>query len=138
MDNTVGLFITKLAMMQACIFCSPEALKIFAQNDLAFAIWDAFPVAKGHALVIPKRHVAEYFGLSSEELIACHELLVQARHLILEQDPSVQGFNIGLNAGEAAGQTVFHCHFHLIPRRLGDVAEPRGGVRNVIPGKGSY
>jgi diadenosine tetraphosphate (Ap4A) HIT family hydrolase len=76
--------------------------------------------------------------MSREEVMACHDLIHQQRALIVEEDPSVVAFNVGMNAGEAAGQTVFHAHIHLIPRRTGDVAEPRGGIRHVIPGKGSY
>lgn len=108
------------------------------QNDLAFAILDGFPVTEGHALVIPKRHVEDYFGLTREELIACDDLLRQLRETEMAGDPSIQGFNIGMNAGAVAGQTVFHCHIHLIPRRQGDVENPRGGVRHLIPGKGHY
>jgi diadenosine tetraphosphate (Ap4A) HIT family hydrolase len=99
---------------------------------------DGFPVTEGHALVIPKRHVSDYFGLTSAEIAACNNLLHLMRASVLKNDPTVHGFNIGMNAGEVAGQTVFHCHIHLIPRRPGDVANPRGGVRHVIPGKGSY
>lgn len=76
--------------------------------------------------------------MTSDELLACDDLLRRLRDESLKNDPSVKGFNIGMNAGEAAGQTIFHCHIHLIPRREGDVDEPRGGVRHLIPGKGSY
>jgi diadenosine tetraphosphate (Ap4A) HIT family hydrolase len=109
-----------------------------AENDLACAFRDAFPVAPGHTLIIPKRHVIDYFAMSQEEVMACHELIHQQREAILGEDASVVAFNVGINAGEAAGQTVFHAHIHLIPRRAGDVAEPRGGIRHVIPGKGAY
>ncbi|SPC18469.1 putative histidine triad domain protein [Cupriavidus taiwanensis] len=108
------------------------------QNDLAYAILDGFPVTPGHALVIPRRHVEDYFGLTPTELAACDELLRKLRELTLSGDTAVEGFNIGVNAGEVAGQTIFHCHIHLIPRRQGDVANPRGGVRHLIPGKGYY
>jgi ATP adenylyltransferase len=124
--------------MDDCIFCTIEASRVVAENDLAFAIRDGFPVTEGHTLVIPKRHVADYFGLTGEELLACDALLRESQAVLQDEDSSIAGFNIGINAGEVAGQTVFHCHIHLIPRRLGDVAEPRGGVRHVIPGKGSY
>lgn len=89
-------------------------------------------------LIIPKRHVEDYFGVTQDELLACHDLLHAMKEKIQNADSLVEGFNIGMNAGNAAGQTVFHCHTHLIPRRAGDVDEPRGGVRHVIPGKGSY
>ena len=121
-----------------CIFCTLPADRIISQNEHAVAIRDGFPVTKGHSLVIPRRHVPDYFGLQRDELAACRDLLHQLRKVILESAPSVEGFNIGVNAGEVAGQTIFHCHIHLIPRRRGDVPTPRGGVRHVIPGKGSY
>ena len=121
-----------------CIFCDMEENRIIAENNLAYVIYDGFPVTEYHSLIIPKRHAETYFGLSTQEREACHQLLVGAKAQILGKDPSVDGFNIGMNSGEAAGQTVFHCHIHLIPRRVGDVEEPRGGVRHLIPSKGSY
>lgn len=121
-----------------CFFCSVPAERVIAENELAYAIYDGFPVTEGHALVIPKRHMLDYFTLTQGDLIACDELLRTLREEILQSDSSVKGFNIGINAGAAAGQTIFHCHIHLIPRREGDVENPRGGVQNVIPGKGSY
>jgi len=89
-------------------------------------------------LVIPKRHVADYFELGRPELNAIHFLLEQSRRNLQETDPTVMGFNIGINCGQAAGQTVSHCHIHLIPRRDGDTTDPTGGVRNVISGMGNY
>jgi len=121
-----------------CIFCDLPADRIVFQNELAIALYDGYPVSDGHALVIPKRHVFDYWGLTQAERDASHDLLENLRNSIQQKDPLVTGFNIGLNAGESAGQTVFHCHFHLIPRRDGDVPNPRGGVRHVIPGKGHY
>jgi diadenosine tetraphosphate (Ap4A) HIT family hydrolase len=108
------------------------------QNPLAYGVHDTSPVTPLHTLILPKRHVANYFDLDAKEKGAINELLQQSRLDILALDPSVKGFNIGINVGEVAGQTIFHCHVHLIPRRLGDVANPRGGVRAVIPGKASY
>jgi len=108
------------------------------ENEHAFAIWDGFPVTERHTLIIPKRHVDDYFALTQEELLACDALLKEAKNEILKSDPNVEGFNIGMNCGEIAGQTIFHCHIHLIPRRKGDVENPRGGVRHLIPGKGDY
>ncbi len=122
----------------SCAFCELPAERIVFQNELAIAFYDGYPVSEGHALVIPKRHVADYWGLTAAEREACHNLLDVLRKSIQQKDPLVTGFNIGLNAGASAGQTVFHCHFHLIPRRDGDVPNPRGGVRHVIPGKGHY
>jgi ATP adenylyltransferase len=101
-------------------------------------IRDRFPVTEHHALVIPKRHVASYFDLGQAEINAINQLLVTAKKAIQEVYETVTGFNVGVNSGESAGQTVFHCHVHLIPRRDGDVDNPRGGVRHVIPGKGNY
>ena len=122
-----------------CLFChlSPER-KVLAENSLAYAIADGFPVTERHCLIIPKRHVATYFDLSRPELNACDDLLRQLKASIQSADGSVTGFNIGMNAGASAGQTIFHCHIHLIPRRDGDVENPRGGVRHLITGKGYY
>jgi ATP adenylyltransferase len=125
-------------MQTECLFCSLSPERVIAQNELAFAIRDGFPVTALHTLVIPKRHVEDYFGLTSEELLACDSLLRSLKSDIARTDPMVVAFNIGMNAGRAAGQTIFHCHIHLIPRREGDVENPRGGVRHVIPGKGFY
>jgi ATP adenylyltransferase len=121
-----------------CLFCTLPDGRIRLNNPLAIAIDDGYPVSKGHSLVIPRRHVSDYWGLTAQEREACHKLLVQLRDLICAADSTVNGFNIGLNAGRSAGQTVFHCHFHLIPRRDGDVIDPRGGVRHVISGKAIY
>jgi diadenosine tetraphosphate (Ap4A) HIT family hydrolase len=121
-----------------CLFCHVAPGRVIAQNDLAYAVRDGFPVTPLHTLVIPKRHVADYFGLEPAELLAVDRLLHEVRAEILAQDPAVTGFNVGMNAGAVAGQTIFHCHVHLIPRRAGDVKNPGGGVRHVIPGKGFY
>jgi diadenosine tetraphosphate (Ap4A) HIT family hydrolase len=121
-----------------CLFCSIDRDRIIAENELAFAIRDGFPVTELHTLVIPKRHAVDYFSLTQDELLACDSLLRQLKDEIQQADATVLGFNIGMNAGEVAGQTIFHCHIHLIPRREGDVENPRGGVRHLIPGKGNY
>jgi ATP adenylyltransferase len=121
-----------------CVFCELPAERIVHQNESAISFYDGYPVSEGHALVIPRRHVADYWGLTAAEREACHALLDALKTRIIKKDPLVTGFNIGLNAGASAGQTVFHCHIHLIPRRDGDVPNPRGGVRHVIPGKGNY
>ena len=121
-----------------CLFCEVPAERVIAQNELAYAIFDGFPVTEHHCLVIPKRHIPDYFALSRPELKACDDLLREMKSRIQAMDCKVTGFNIGLNAGEDAGQTIFHCHIHLIPRRKGDVAAPRGGVRHVIPDRGDY
>lgn len=110
---------------------------ILAENHLAFAIFDKFPVNPGHALIIPKRHIASYFELSTEEQAACWQLLSEVKSQ-LEAEFQPQAYNIGINVGETAGQTVMHVHLHLIPRYPGDVENPRGGVRGVIPGRKEY
>ena len=122
----------------ACVFCAMGAEHIIASNRLAYAVRDTSPVTPLHTLILPKRHVADYFELTAEERRAIEELQQETSRDILERDPAVAGFNLGVNIGAAAGQTIFHCHVHLIPRRPGDVANPRGGVRAVIPGKADY
>ena len=121
-----------------CLFCEIPAERIVARNDLAYAIHDGFPVTPLHTLIIPKRNAETYFELTEAEILACNQLLSKCRNEILKSDPKVEAFNIGMNAGEVAGQTIFHCHIHLIPRRKGDVENPRGGIRHLIPGKGYY
>lgn len=122
----------------SCIFCTlPEGLKIQAENDLAFAVFDGNPVSPGHALIIPKRHVASYFDLTTREHSAIQELVLVMKEQI-QRTFKPDGFNVGVNIGEAAGQSVFHVHVHLIPRFKGDIENPRGGVRGVIPSKRSY
>ena len=124
--------------MRTSLFCNIKNERIISENDLAYAVHDGFPVTELHTLIIPKRHVEDYFGLTQEELLACDDLIQSLKDEIMNSDSSVDGFNIGMNSGESAGQTIFHCHIHLIPRRSGDVENPRGGVRHLIPGKGSY
>ena len=110
---------------------------ILAQTKLSFAFLDSFPVSKGHTLVVPKRHVESIWKMTTEEYMDASNLVRQVKDILQKQfDP--QGFNIGVNCGEAGGQTVFHAHIHVIPRYAGDVSSPRGGIRNIIPGKGSY
>lgn len=120
-----------------CVFCKLPADRIEAANDLALAFADAFPVSAGHTLVIPRRHVASFFDLTEDEVIAVYRLVRLMRDR-LEQSQNPRGFNVGVNIGDAAGQSVGHVHIHVIPRYLGDVDDPFGGVRNVIPGKGRY
>jgi len=121
-----------------CLFCEMAHDRIVDENELSYVIWDGFPVTSLHALVIPKRHVATYFDLGQAEINACNDLLRKTGELIMKKDSAVTGFNIGINNGEDSGQTIFHCHIHLIPRRKGDVENPKGGVRHLIPGKGFY
>ena len=121
-----------------CLFCNIPPVRIVLENELAYAVRDGYPVTEMHSLIIPKRHIQDYFDLTTEELIACDQLIRSLKNEISNSDNSVNGFNIGINSGETAGQTIFHCHIHLIPRRTGDVDNPRGGVRNIIPGMGNY
>ena len=119
-----------------CPFC--EICNIIAKNSLAIALADKYPIAKDHTLIVPLRHTPSFFDLDSHERNACLSLVDEMRRIILEKDKTVTGFNIGINDGIDAGQTVFHSHIHIIPRRKGDVANPRGGVRNIIHNRGSY
>jgi diadenosine tetraphosphate (Ap4A) HIT family hydrolase len=120
-----------------CPFCNPVADEIVAKNDFCYARWDRYPVSKGHLLVIPFRHVADYFSLTVEENQALLALLYVCKEVI-EENFKPAGYNIGFNVGEAAGQTVMHCHCHVIPRYVGDVRDARGGVRGVVPRKREY
>lgn len=122
-----------------CIFCSGDVRAgAVAEHGTVYAIADAFPVTPGHLLVIPKRHTRDFFTMTSEELRDTEELLGILRERVLAGDASVTGFNVGVNCGASAGQTVLHAHVHLIPRRDGDTDEPRGGVRGVVPAKMGY
>lgn len=121
-----------------CVFCVTGDRPIVAENRLARLIWDEYPVTPHHALVIPIRHVRSVFDLGRAEHNACIELIDAARTRIAQMDANASGYNVGFNDGAVAGQTVMHAHFHVIPRRPGDVVDPTGGVRNVIPGKGKY
>ena len=121
-----------------CIFCTPGSRKFIAENELAFALADNHPVTSLHTLIVPRRHAPTYFDLHDPERRAINLLLDHVRFTVLAADKTVEGFNVGMNCGGVAGQTVMHCHVHLIPRRQGDVDQPRGGVRAVIPGKAAY
>ena len=113
-------------------------MPIEAKYNTVVAIQDKYPVTKGHLLIVPIRHVEDYFSLTDREKYDADKLIKLCKKTIEAQDSSVTGFNIGINCGESAGQTIFHCHIHLIPRRDGDSLTPRGGVRGVIPEKMSY
>ena len=121
-----------------CLFCNIRESGIAQENDFAYASYDSYPVSKDHCLIIPKRHIGDYFDLSKKELIACDELIKIVKIEIIKKDQTVKGFNIGTNIGKVSGQSIFHCHIHLIPRREGDVENPQGGVRSVIPNKQHY
>ena len=114
-----------------CIFCEKlNKNEYILENELAFAIFDAFPVNKGHMLIIPKRHFASFFEASSQEVLSCMELVNKAKQY-LDNECNPDGYNIGINVGETAGQTIFHLHIHIIPRYKGDVENPRGGIRKL-------
>ena len=121
-----------------CLFCDSKKSGIAHENDLAYASYDSYPVSDHHCLIIPKRHIKDYFDMTNDELIACNDLIQIIKNEILSKDINVKGFNIGTNAGKIAGQSIMHCHIHLIPRREGDVDNPQGGVRSVIPNKQHY
>jgi len=136
-----GVDITYTERQDQCLFCDvqvSDTKRIVEENSLAYVTRDAYPVTEYHTLVIPKRHTSDFFGLTQAELNAINALLHSQKKVIEEIDATVEGFNIGMNCGEIAGQSVWHCHVHLIPRRKGDVENPRGGVRHVIAGKGYY
>lgn len=115
-----------------CPFCAPPAEEIVLENDLAFARYDKFPVSPGHILIIPTRHVANYFDLSAQEQAACWRL-VNTTKATIDQHHAPDGYNLGVNVNAAGGQSVWHVHIHLIPRYRDDVAEPLGGIRNLMP-----
>ncbi len=121
-----------------CLFCNTSKKEIIFENNLAFVAFDSYPVSQFHSLIIPKRHIQNYFDLTNDELLACHGLLLKIKNKINSDDNTVGGFNIGVNSERIAGQSILHCHIHLIPRRVGDVDNPQGGVRSVIPSRQHY
>ena len=121
-----------------CIFCKINQKELIFENDHAYASFDSYPVSQLHSLVVPKRCIENYFELDEKEILACNSLIKKLKKKIMKEDKSVEGFNIGTNAGKVAGQSIFHCHIHVIPRRKGDVYNPQGGVRSVIPSKQHY
>ena len=121
-----------------CLFCTTKNNDIIEENKFAFATLDSYPVSSQHCLIIPKRHVKDYFDLSEEEVLGCDQLIKKIKIKVENNDITIKGFNIGINSGKEAGQSIMHCHIHLIPRREGDVQNPQGGVRGVIPSKQHY
>ena len=121
-----------------CLFCNVKKSGCAHENEFAYASYDSYPVSEHHCLIIPKRHIKDYFDLSNDELVACNDLIKIVKKEITNKDPLVKGFNLGTNIGIVSGQSILHCHFHLIPRREGDVDNPQGGVRSVIPNKQHY
>ena len=122
-----------------CIFCDKTNCKVILTANHFFIIRDtAYPVTKHHTLIITNRHVSDYFDLTSEEVTELNEILNNQKKELQQMDNQITGFNVGINIGKDAGQSIMHCHIHLIPRRKGDVKDPRGGVRGVIPSKQKY
>ncbi|HQR52254.1 MAG TPA: HIT family protein [Burkholderiales bacterium] len=121
--------------VNACPFCNDDGAVL--RNPLAYARFDRYPVTPGHLLILPLRHIASWFDAADEEKAALLDLLEEGKRL-LDTEHAPAGYNIGINVGEVAGQTVMHLHVHLIPRYHGDVANPRGGVRGVIPARQAY
>ena len=122
-----------------CIFCDKTNCKIIQTTNYFFIIRDtAYPVTKHHTLIISNRHVGDYFDLIEEEIIELNKILNKQKKELQKLDSEITGFNVGVNIGKDAGQSIMHCHIHLIPRRNGDVEDPRGGVRGVIPSKQKY
>lgn len=124
--------------MKDCFFCQAfENKDYFLENELAFARFDGFPVSKGHLEVIPKRHIKDWWEATDEERMAIFKLIDEAKKIV-DEKYHPDAYNIGMNLGEKAGQSIMHLHVHLIPRYDGDVQNPRGGVRGVIPEKQNY
>ena len=123
---------------ERCLFCNKAKQKIIDSNKLIFVVRDSYPVTKYLTLIIPHRHVSDFFDLSHDELSDLNKILKKQRQSLLNIDKEITGFNVGVNAGPDAGQSIMHCHIHLIPRRKGDTKNPRGGVRGVIPSKQKY
>jgi diadenosine tetraphosphate (Ap4A) HIT family hydrolase len=119
-----------------CPFC-PPAREVIMEHELCYAIYDQFPVSKGHALVIPVRHTGDYFSLDQETVRALWDLVTRLKEF-LDKEYHPDGYNIGFNRGGAAGQTIDHVHIHVIPRYTGDMDDPRGGIRHCVKGKGYY
>lgn len=124
-------------MAAQCPFCSPVPEEIVLRNSLCYARYDRYPVSEGHLLIVPFRHVGDFFELTESERKAALELVWQTRAK-LDSDLHPDGYNVGVNVGQTAGQTIMHAHIHVIPRYPGDVADPRGGIRFVIPHNAKY
>lgn len=123
-----------------CLFCdrdNKEKHEIILENDFCYARWDNFPVSKGHLEIVPKIHISSFFDVDDKQLAKLYSLIKEAKELV-QNKYNPDGYNIGVNEGVSAGRTIPHLHIHLIPRYKGDVSDPMGGVRNVIPGKGKY
>jgi len=127
------------SIQENCIFCNKTNCVVILKTKHFFVIRDtAYPVTKHHTLVITNRHVADFFELTKEEMIELNEILKNQKEELKKIDKEISGFNVGVNIGKDAGQSIMHCHLHLIPRRKGDIEDPAGGVRGVIPEKQKY
>jgi diadenosine tetraphosphate (Ap4A) HIT family hydrolase len=127
------------SVQEDCIFCKKINCKILKQLKYFFIIRDtAYPVTEHHTLIITNRHVSDFFELSDEENIELNQILKDQKKELKDLDSNISGFNVGVNIGKDAGQSIMHCHIHLIPRRKGDIEDPRGGVRGVIPERQKY
>jgi len=124
--------------MEDCLFCDFDNAELIEEGEYCYSRRDGYPVSQYHTLIIPKRHVASYFDLEEYEVVDMHKMLNKMRARIKEWDETVSGFNVGVNVGRDAGQSIFHVHMHLMPRRKGDIDNPQGGVRGVIPSKRTY
>ena len=124
--------------MSDCIFCNIDQSRIIDSNDFFYVIRDIYPVTEFHTLIIPHRHIPSYFDLTENEQISLFTLLKSHKEQLLKTDPTITGFNIGVNDGEDAGQTIFHFHCHVIPRFYGDMENPKGGIRHCVEAKGYY
>ena len=123
---------------EQCLFCNKKKQKIIYSTESMYVVKDSYPVTKLHTLIIPHRHVSNFFDLNKDELKDLSKVLKNERQSLLNLDKEITAFNVGINAGKDAGQSIMHCHIHLIPRRKGDIENPRGGVRGVIPSKQKY
>ena len=121
-----------------CLFCDTINKEYIFENNLAYSTFDSYPVSEFHLLIVPRRHIKNYFELTNDEMLACNKIILLSKNKIEKMDKTIKGFNIGINCGKVAGQSIMHCHIHLIPRREGDVENPQGGVRGVIPSKQHY
>ncbi len=123
-----------------CLFCElpPDRFEVIDDNELCMTLRDSYPVTEGHCLIIPRRHAATWFDMNPAEVEAANRLLHRSRERLQAEDATVSGFNFGTNAGKSAGQSVFHAHIHLIPRRDGDQEDPQGGVRKIFPDRAKY
>jgi ATP adenylyltransferase len=125
-------------LTEDCLFCNKKKQNILYSTKSIYVVRDSFPVTKYHSLIIPHRHISNFFDLNKDELKDLSDTLKKERQSLLNLDKEISGFNVGVNVGKNAGQSIMHCHIHLIPRRKGDIENPRGGVRGVIPSKQKY